>query len=376
MEEEKKDIHGRTRQFEHAYANLAVARDILPHNRDLVRQFIRDCRLGKTVRNRQKKKIGPARCLKYISILKKISSQLDEPFEKVSQQQMEKYIEGLEMDTRLAASTKLDYKKSLMKFYKWLLGDGRHLPDIVSWFDTYDTPREVSTLRREEVEQMTNACNVRDKAIIMFLFDSGARAEECLNVKIQDLTMADGTYKVRIVHSKTNPRTVHLPIATSYLKIWLKSHEVKNEDDYLFALGYQALRQMLHRLGKQILGKRVSPHLLRHSSATYYANILNHQQLCYRYGWAMASKMPNRYIDREGIFDGETIKAVQTNDLASLEKQNQSFQEEIAMLKETNLQLGRDVQGLKQWKDELIGGKGLMRLLVCLSNKREILTKE
>lgn len=79
--------------------------------------------------------------------------------------------------------------------------------------------------------------------------------------------------------------------------------------------------------------------------------------------------MPNRYIDREGIFDGEAAKAVQTKDLSGLEKQNQSLHEEITMLKEANTQLGKDVQGLKKWKDELLEGKGLVRLLNVVIQK-------
>ena len=41
-------------------------------------------------------------------------------------------------------------------------------------------------------------------------------------------------------------------------------------------------------------------YLLRHTSATYWANKLPYFKFCKRFGWTMTSNMPQRYIDREG----------------------------------------------------------------------------
>ena len=43
------------------------------------------------------------------------------------------------------------------------------------------------------------------------------------------------------------------------------------------------------------------PHLLRHASATYWANKLPYFKFCKRFGWTMTSGMPQRYIDRAGV---------------------------------------------------------------------------
>ncbi len=61
------------------------------------------------------------------------------------------------------------------------------------------------------------------------------------------------------------------------------------------------MRLAVSRAGKRALGKRVYPHLLRHTSATYWCNRLSHFRLCKRFGWTMTSQMPQRYIDREGV---------------------------------------------------------------------------
>jgi hypothetical protein len=49
------------------------------------------------------------------------------------------------------------------------------------------------------------------------------------------------------------------------------------------------------------LGRSIHFHLFRHSSATYYADKLNRQQLCIRYGWTFSSRMPDIYIARAGV---------------------------------------------------------------------------
>jgi len=388
---EKKDIHNRKKSFERALAKLETDSNIIKRNKELILNFIRDCRLGKTLKKRQKKIIGEARCLKYITILKRISSCFDKPFDKVIQEDMERFIESLENDNLknrnrlntnnksesnnktniLSHSTKVDYKKTIKKFYKWLFGNNTHYPELVDWIDTYDIVKEIPAIKREEVERLVDASKVRDKTIIMTLFDSGARAEEFLNIKICDLTKSEDVYKVRIVHSKTRPRTIHLPIASKYIDFWLEQYDCSDEQSYLFPVSYQSLRMMLHRIGKSVLNKNVYPHLFRHSSATYYANLLNHQQLCYRYGWAMASDMPNRYLDREGIFEEDIPHVVKSNDISKLEKQNRKLAEEISLVKQTNADLNIMFNQLNEKYNRLFHGKGIMNLLLSLANKQD-----
>ncbi len=388
----KKDIHNRIQAFKNTLEKLENNNFPIPENKDLILKFIRDCRLGKTLKNRQKKIIGEARCLKYIQILKKLSLWLDKPFNQVKQEDIEKIIENLENDKYtydlksksgeiiktkpLAHSTKLDYKKSLIKFYKWLYGNNKNVPELVDWIDTYDIVKEIPALKREEVEQLAATLTIRDKAILISLFDSGARAEEFLNIKICDLSKIDGVYKIRIVHSKTKPRTIHLPIASQFIDMWLNYNGSKNSQEYLFPITYEGLRMMLHRVGKKVLKKNITPHLLRHSSATYYANLLNHQQLCYRYGWTMASNMPNRYLDREGIFEKETVDVVKKNDISTLEEKNKMLVEELSMIKQSNETLMKQCNEINEKYNKLFQGKDIMKLLLHFSQNKDRMLKE
>jgi len=65
----------------------------------------------------------------------------------------------------------------------------------------------------------------------------------------------------------------------------------------------------LYRLGRRTLDRRVYPHLLRHSSATYWAARLPYFQFCKRFGWKMNSPMPERYIDKHGLHELDAVRA-------------------------------------------------------------------
>jgi hypothetical protein len=80
-------------------------------------------------------------------------------------------------------------------------------------------------------------------------------------------------------------------------------------------------RKVLHRNGKRVLNRSISPHLLRKSSATYYAGILkNAYKMNARYGWRMTSNVGESYISDKGIPEEETVEVVERNKMVELEK--------------------------------------------------------
>jgi integrase len=352
-EEGKIDIHKRNLQLARALERFRTVQDTDVTNKQLILQFLSDCSLGKTVIGRSKKKIGPARCLKYLNILKQLSRWFAKPFSDVGQQDMEAFILRLESDQILSAcgkafslATKADIKKAIKKFWKWKDGNNRTYPDLVVWIDSSDPVKDVPALSRGEIEQMIDqTASKRDKALLMVLFDSGARVEELLNVRLKPEHLfwkeETGCYMVRLEFSKTKPRTISLPLSSRLLKSWLEVHPAKtNPQSLLFPLTYGNLRMLVHRIGQRVLSKRVTPHMLRHSSATFYANKLkNRYKLCYRYGWAMSSDMVDRYLDREGLMEEETASIVKGDELAMASRQSQGLKEELSILRESYSEL-------------------------------------
>lgn len=327
---------------------------ISDHNKELVRSFLRDAALGKTLLRRAKKKIGFARLINYLKHLTPVIVFLGMDLDTVSQHDMERFVEALESDrirsrsprvvgtTRVTSQAKLspgykvDIKITVKKFYKWLWGRNESYPEIVAWIDTYSPMTTVSALTEAEVLRMVDrATTIGQRALIQTFFDGGFRLSELLNVRLNHVTLRqvdprDPTTRcffLRIPFSKTLTRTVALPMpaTTKWLMLWLEDHPAKpfvRQDGLLdsqdmraqlFPMSEAAVRQTVGRVGKRALGKRVYPHLLRHASATFWSNKLQYFKFCKRFGWTMTSKMPQRYIDREGVDELETASIYQTD---------------------------------------------------------------
>ncbi|MDX9857590.1 MAG: hypothetical protein RBT76_07365 [candidate division Zixibacteria bacterium] len=171
---------------------------------------------------------------------------------------------------------------------------------------------------------------------------------------------------MRIEYSKTKPRTISLPLSTKYLKTWLDEHPAKGKPEaQLFPLRYDNMRMIVHRVGRRVLGKQVAPHLLRHSSATYYANRLSNRfKLCYRYGWAMSSKQVDRYIDRAGIMEEETAQTIHEDERSKRSRESESLREEVVMLREANATLSARFDEIAKELAELRDGRGVANLML------------
>jgi integrase len=297
--------------------------------------------MGKTIKSGQKRKLGINRRLKYISVLKSFAGWIEKDFDKVSLEDMERVISALENDQIKARTgkvyseeTKVDFKRLLKKFYKWLLGNNETYPGCVSWFDTSIKEKEIPSLTREEVEKLAEHCGkFSNKVIIMVLFDSGARIEEFLNIRAKHITKKEDYYLLRIQYSKTQPRTIAVPLCTQLLDQWIKDINCIDSEAPLFPFTYDSVRMMLKRTGRKLLNKTVYPHLLRHSSATYYANIeKNYFRFCKRYGWTFGSRMAQRYIDRAGVDEEITAKAVQGDEISKVRTENIRLKEDMNRL--------------------------------------------
>lgn len=52
-------------------------------------------------------------------------------------------------------------------------------------------------LTAEKLQQIARACNMRDKAIVLFMADSGLRRAETVNLNWGDVDMQSGLVRVR-----------------------------------------------------------------------------------------------------------------------------------------------------------------------------------
>ncbi len=302
-------------------------------------ELIRHLQLGKPLLNRNRKPIGERTASKYRIWLAKLSKWLGKPFKQLTALDVDAFRTALGEDKirdnkgqPYSESTKRDIEVKMLKTVLQFVGK----PELALFSTQYDDMKEVPTLSKEEVESAVSQSKLRDKVIFQLLFDGGLRADEFLHVRFSDVyddtLKSEGYYKVRIVKSKTLPRTVGLtlPLSTEVLGQWLKTNKgMVGTSKPLVQLSYRHLNLTVARLGLSVLGKKITPHVLRHSSATYYCHYLSQYQLCKRYGWSMNSEQPRRYIDREGVEDNAINKKVVTEENTTLQKQINVLQEQL-----------------------------------------------
>lgn len=92
-------------------------------------------------------------------------------------------------------------------------------------------------LTPEDLDQLLKACrSSRDKALLLVLYETGARLSEVLSMEVGDINLSSHPVEIKIKHSKTEDkkgrRAVYLIRAESYLKQWLSEHPLNKGAEF------------------------------------------------------------------------------------------------------------------------------------------------
>lgn len=114
----------------------------------------------------------------------------------------------------------------------------------------------------------------------------------------------------------------------------------------LFPLKYRSLSREVKVLAQKVLKKHVNLHMLRHSSATYWAPKMNRYQLCAKYGWAFSSDMPDRYIERKGIIFEQIAEKGDEDQTTKLQRENRQLMEKVEALEQDYRKVSKVVESM------------------------------
>lgn len=198
-----------------------------------------------------------------------------------------RYLEGrrTKAGTPLATATRRAYLKALQQLLSWLARryEVGANPKDVPLPSLRKKPRDV--LSPPEVDRLEDAAAIeRDKLIVRVMADTGAREGEVANLRVADLVVRDGRYHYLRLRGKTGERLAPIkPALFRRLRDYSegKTGRPKTKSLFLFMAHrrrnggthepltpdgvYQALKDAAERAD---LGKRVYPHLLRHTAIT------------------------------------------------------------------------------------------------------------
>ena len=303
-------------------------------------EFLRLASLGKI---NLRKKIGTHRLLKYLDMLRFPIYYFKKPLDKLTLKDMENFEKDLSSNViknkrnnkPYTDNTKADFKKTLKIYLKWKLrNDPSKFAELTSWINTSVKIKTPDYLKEQDIIKLYKGCkDSRLRFLIAVLFDSGCRIEEFLNIRREDIEEPNANspyYKLTLKeeYSKTSGRTIGLywQHSTEAIRDYLTEHSI-NPSEPVYTAKYDDVRFFLGRLGKRVLKRRVYAHLFRHSSATYYASKLNRQQLCYRYGWAFSSRMPDTYISRAGMVEEKINEQFKNEEISALRERLDKYEQ-------------------------------------------------
>ncbi|MEM2418559.1 MAG: phage integrase N-terminal SAM-like domain-containing protein, partial [Candidatus Bathyarchaeia archaeon] len=200
------DIHSFGSRFESFMSSLDERCGFV--NVDYVRRFADYCfSLG----------LSAPRVYKYVNSVAKISRLMRKDFMEVTRSDVERFVANLERDKKISPWTKQNYKVALKFFFKWLKGGGEKYPPEVEWIKTTLRERDkilpCELLTEEDIMRLVEAAvNIRDKAFIITLYESGARISELASMRIADAQFNE-KYVTLILKGKTGSRRV--PVVAS-----------------------------------------------------------------------------------------------------------------------------------------------------------------
>jgi len=132
-------------------------------------------------------------------------------------------------------------------------------------------------LSREEVSQVLNVIpNMKHRTMIMFIYSTGTRVTECINIKVKDIDSK--RMQIKIQEGKGRKQR-YVPLSPVMLKVLRGYYRRYRPEHYLFEggsgpkshIGESAVREILKKARYLTPGitKHYTPHTFRHCFATH-----------------------------------------------------------------------------------------------------------
>lgn len=223
----------------------------------------------------------------------------DDPLvDEVTAAHVQRFLYFLRVDRELKAKTVKNALTGISSFFSWAEVELRVAHVVRGRVKLPNAPApEIIPLTQKELKDLIRACarsaswqsakrttteakrptRLRDRAIILTLLDTGARAQELCDLKVGDVNLETGMVVIR-KGKRGKERVVYLgSIAREGLWRYLAKREFKDKTDPLFMtskrgpLDRHALRKMLKLAGQRAeISEPVYPHRLRHTFAINY----------------------------------------------------------------------------------------------------------
>lgn len=256
----------------------------------------------------ERKDITPGTKTDYIRLIKQFYGWfkgIDTRLEDISQLDVLELtdLNGSEKDEKIKKiKDRENQKKKAIELYDYITNElkrGKQLKDIDE--KKLITPDEINLL----LEKGTS--NIKQKALLSLIFESGCRIGELLNIKLSDIRPENKEGYLEIsVNGKTGRRTVYAYNSIRYIIQLIESNKYNDKDAYLFynnmnsngPIGYNMAVKLIKKVFKKAnINKPCNPHNFRHSRATELVRKNMQESIQRKFmGWTADSQMLKVYV--------------------------------------------------------------------------------
>lgn len=268
-----------------------------------------------------------------------------------------------------------DYIKIFKAFWHWYMKIKRKenvaVEDIaIDLSGAADRKPDFVYFTSESVKKMMNMAKFEYRVLMIFLFDSGIRVTELLNIKRKDVSSVPNSNKlylnIREETSKTFGRKIKLMLCCDLLNQYIEENHFE-DGEFIFKIHPRVANQYLKRLSEKVFGKNLNelrentkskPHItlydFRHSSCCYWLPRYNNESaLKYRFGWKK-SDMIYYYSELLGMKDTiheddmlvDTTKTQLENELENERKERELLQERLSAQEKDIMRMNKILQAL------------------------------
>lgn len=226
--------------------------------------------------------------------------------ERITREHLEAFMVSLLK--RSKASTANNRYRALQQFFKWCLEEGEIQTSPMANMRAPKVPEEpVAHVELDDLRKVIKTCkertfeNLRDEAMIRFLFDTGVRSAEMIGLTLEDVDVRGRA--ATVMGKGRRPRTVEFGAKTATaIDRYLRSRRAHTFASARWLwLGVRGpmtdsgVRQMLERRAQLAGVPHIHPHMLRHSQATeHMRNGGSETALMRNMGWR-SPQMIRRY---------------------------------------------------------------------------------
>lgn len=222
---------------------------------------------------------SPKTIQRYALVLKIFNEKINKNLRDVTTNDLRYYLACYKSQRHVSGTTLDGMRRVFTAFFNWLETEeyiakspARRVSRIKK-----DTKKE-RELHEDELEKLVNGCtNIRDRALIEFMYATAARVSEVAGINISDIDFQE---KSVLLHGKGGKDRISFftDKAAYYLKEYLNTR--KDNNDALFVslknhnnrVTKDSIEQMVKTLGKRVGLDKIHPHRFRVTRITILVN--------------------------------------------------------------------------------------------------------